>query len=240
MDAGRFEDAARDFGAAYDLAKDPVLFFKIAHANQSAGRCDLALVYYGRYLKEANPSAAYVALTERRMHECGAGSGSGTGTGSGSGTGLGSGSGSGSGGGTGSGSGSSAPAAAPAPAAPRALAPSPSTNAAWLFVGGSLAAVTLGTVLAYSASSSQEDLKDLYLSPTGVSPTYDATTAQRYHDLLSEGHRYAHLSWAAFGIAGACAAGAAYFFVRAHHGEHLAIAPVAAPHAAGLAASGQF
>src|ERR1041385_7602890 len=34
MKDGRYADAAKDFGAAYDITRDPVLFYKIATANQ--------------------------------------------------------------------------------------------------------------------------------------------------------------------------------------------------------------
>ena len=46
MTAGRFDDASRDFLAAYEITKDPVLFFKIGSAFESAGKCTDALVYY--------------------------------------------------------------------------------------------------------------------------------------------------------------------------------------------------
>ena len=49
--AGRYSDAARDYGGAYEITRDPVLFFKIGSANEKAGKCELALIYYGRYLR---------------------------------------------------------------------------------------------------------------------------------------------------------------------------------------------
>src|SRR5262245_13563766 len=52
MKDGRFDDAVRDYGAAYELSKDPALFFKIGRANHRAGRCEIALIYYARYLRE--------------------------------------------------------------------------------------------------------------------------------------------------------------------------------------------
>src|SRR5439155_25196592 len=136
---------------------------------------------------------------------------------------------SGSGSGSVSGSGSET-----APPAVTVIRPTPNRNSAWLMVGGTLAFVTAGAVLAYSASSSEQDLKDLYVGLDGVPPTYDAKTAQRYQDLIDEGHRYQYLSWASFGIAGACALGATILFARAH-GEvgSVAVRPIAAPHEAG-------
>jgi hypothetical protein len=224
MKDGKFADAARDYGAAFDITHDPVLFYKIANANEKAGHCDVALVYYNRYLKEAKPSEQFVALAKERIQAC---------------------------------AGSEPPVApapapapvepapppAPAPAAPptTTVHPSASRNGAWLFVGGALASVTVGAVLAYSASSSEQDLKDLYVGATGT-PTYDAKTAQRYKDLVDEGHRYQYLSWASFGVAGVCAVTAAVLFLRASGDDEarVTVVPLASPHEAGVAATVRF
>src|SRR5262249_39449573 len=50
--ADKLDDAIRDYSAAYDITKDPVLFYKIGVANQRASKCEVALVYFGRYLRE--------------------------------------------------------------------------------------------------------------------------------------------------------------------------------------------
>src|SRR5258708_4771468 len=42
MTEARYADALRDYGAAYELTKDPVLFYKIGTANEKAGKCDTA------------------------------------------------------------------------------------------------------------------------------------------------------------------------------------------------------
>jgi tetratricopeptide (TPR) repeat protein len=70
MEAGRFGQAARDFIAAYDITKDPVLFFKIGSAHEKLGDCATALLYYRRYLAEANPEPQFVELTNERVAEC--------------------------------------------------------------------------------------------------------------------------------------------------------------------------
>jgi hypothetical protein len=96
-------------------------------------------------------------------------------------------------------------------------------------------------VLAYSASSSEQDLKDLYAGVNNMPVSYDGTVPGRYRDLVDQGERYQHLSWAAFGVAGACAAGAAFLFL--HHGgedEHISIAPMVAPHESGVMARLRF
>jgi hypothetical protein len=237
MDTGKYVDAARDYGAAYDITHDPILFFKIANANEKAGRCDAAVVYFSRFLKEGHPKPEHAQLARERIIAC---------------KGI-----------PPDARGAPAaptppapaptpppepapappPAPAPAPAPPPAPAPAPhhaSHTGAWLLVGGSLAFATAGAVLAYSANSSEQDLKDLYAGVNNVPPTYDAATASRYHDLVDQGHRYEYLSWASFGVAGACAIGAAIWFMQGDSSEHLAIAPVIAPHESGIAARVRF
>src|SRR5512134_1132073 len=70
MASSQYADAARDYAIAFDITKDPVLFFKIASANDKAGRCDLALTYYRRYLNEGKPNDAYKKLTTERITVC--------------------------------------------------------------------------------------------------------------------------------------------------------------------------
>jgi len=219
MKDGRYSDAAKDFGAVYDITHDPVLFYKIAGANQKAGHCDVAVIYYKRYLKDAHPSLDYVKLTEKKIDECG---------------------------------GDKVappppppvttpppppPVVTPPPPPPPVATASTQRNAEWILVGSSLAMITLGSVLAYSASSSEQDLKDLYVSNLGMPPTYDAKTAQRYQDLIDQGHTYEHLSWAAFGVAGACAIGATILWMRE---PEVTVAPIATSHEAGVAATMRF
>jgi hypothetical protein len=227
MKNGRYADAATDFGAVYDITKDPVLFYKIATAQQKAGHCDVAVVYYQRYLKEAHPSLDFVKLAEARIKECGGDQAAPPPTP------------------PVSPSPPPAPAPAPSPSPPPPPAPAPapaihtssSRNTEWILVGSSLALITLGGVLAYSASSSEQDLKDLYISNVGKPPAYDAKTAQMYQDLIDTGHTYEHLSWAAFGAAGACALGAAILWLRE---PDVTVAPIATKHETGVAATLRF
>ena len=233
---GNYQEAVTDFGSAYEITKDPVLFYKIGTANQKLGKCDVALIYFGRYLKEAHPTEKYVALTKQRIAECNA----------------------------------SAP-VRPIPEAtkPPVVEPSPQppptdgvvtappppppptlhahgTRTGWLLVGGALAFATVGAVLAYSASSSENDISDLYVGLNGRPPTFDATTQSRYNDLVDEGHRYQYLSWAAFGLAGGAAIAAAIVFATGgedtaeHPTKTVRIVPTMAPGTAGMAASFRF
>ena len=52
-----YPSAIRDYNAAYDITRDPVLFYKIGTAHEKAGKCPIAVVYYRRYLAEATVTA---------------------------------------------------------------------------------------------------------------------------------------------------------------------------------------
>lgn len=214
LDEGRGDDAARDFLAAFEITKDPVLFFKIGSAYEKAGKCSDAVGYYERYLAEAKPEENFVALTKQRIDACKAATAEPAAE-------------------------PAAKPAAPAPAAEAPMAP-PSKNQdrAWLFVGGGLAFVTAGVVLAYSAESAEQDVKDLYVSSGGNPPEFDAETKERYDDLVAEGERYQYLSWASFGIAAGCAIGATIYFLRAR--GDVTVAPVVTPKQTGVTATIRF
>src|ERR1700761_4407872 len=96
MSAGKYDDAAAYFEAAYKITADPVLFFKIASADEKAGKCDAAVGFYKRYLDEAKPEPKFVALTNERIAACATTTSAGSDAGSAAAP-LGSGSGSGSG-----------------------------------------------------------------------------------------------------------------------------------------------
>jgi hypothetical protein len=226
MTAGRYDDAARDFVAAYEITKDPVLFFKIGSAYESAKKCSQAVVYYERYLAEAKPEDKFIALTKQRIDTC---------------TGV-------------PAPAPAEPAqpqptepaepaqpAAPAPKAePAAPVTQPSANKdrAWLFVGGSLAFATAGAVLAYSVNSAEQDIKDLYVSNNGRPPTFDAETKKRFDELEAEGKRYQYLAWTSFGLAAGCAIGATIFFLR-DRGD-VVVTPVVTPKETGVSATLRF
>ncbi|MFT3698442.1 MAG: hypothetical protein QM831_35185 [Kofleriaceae bacterium] len=266
LDKGAATDAIRDFGAAYDITKDPVVFYKIALANEKAGKCDVALVYYSRYLREAKPSQKFVDITKEHVAACGgdwkaieAGTATTTPTPTPtpnptpSETGSGSGSGSGS---VDSGSGSaaitetgSADAGSGSDVALTGLGSGSgaaeahhSNDLPWLMIGGALAFVTAGAVFAYSANASEDDIKDLYVGLSNTTPTFDAKTAQRYQDLVDEGHRYQYLSLASFGVAAGFGVAAALIFVHDRHEEQqrLLLQPTASPTGAGASLTIKF
>lgn len=130
--------------------------------------------------------------------------------------------------------------AATSESAAPAIASSRNKDAAWLFVGGALTFLTAGAVLAYSTSSVEQDIRDLYVTADNSSPEFDASTRERYEALQREGRRYEILAWSSFGLAAACAAGAAVFFVRASRESDVTVAPTVAPTGAGVSLSLRF
>ena len=67
-DVGRFDDAAREFEAAYQLKTDPVLLFNLAQAYRFAGKPQPALVAYRSYLRNL-PDAPNRAQVEASIAE---------------------------------------------------------------------------------------------------------------------------------------------------------------------------
>ena len=228
--AQQWAAAVRDFTAAYDITHDPVLFFKIGDAHAGDGACNAARDAFQRYLNEAHPTPEFAQLAHDRMAGCIEKPGATTEA--------------------------TAtpqpnpnpqpvPQPQPAPVPVVTVKPAPvhghGTNGAWLAVGGTVALATIGGVLAFSATSSEQDIRDLYVGVDHVPPVFDGATEKRYNDLVDEGHRYQDLSWAAFGAAAVCAGLSAYLFVRGHAShEHIALRPVVAPTMIGLGTSGAF
>jgi hypothetical protein len=244
MKENRFVDAARDYGAAYEASKEPAVCYKIASARARAGRCDTAVIYYRRYLREGKPSEQHAQLTRERITACGGDTTGDTGSGSAGSADVGSGSAApGSAGSQGSADAGSAIAPVDAGSgsavAPTAIAPR--HRVAWLLVGGSIATITLGAVLAYSADAAERDVSDLYVGLGGVPPQYTPQTQKRFDDLVAEGKRYEKLSWAAFGIAGALAVGATIrFLTDKEPAKESVVAPVVTPKGAGVSATWRF
>ena len=223
----RYSDAVREFGAAYEITKDPVLFFKIGEAHDGAGDCAKALPYYERYVKQGKPVGEHLAATEQRIATCKrkvARESSPPPTepttekppvekspdekqklvteksgGAGSPSAAGSGE-------------------AVVDAQPSAFTDQPTSwkrTTAWISVGLTVAFATTGVVMGLSASSREEDIENLvgFRDAAGDPSTYTGTTKTRYDDLVDEGDRFNLLSRVAFGIAGATAITAAIFFV---------------------------
>lgn len=109
----------------------------------------------------------------------------------------------------------------------------------WLLVGGSLALVTVGAVLAYSSNAAEHDVEDLYVGLNGTPPPFNSTTKRLYDDALAEGRRYETLSIVSFSLAGALAAGAALWFALDRR-EQITVAPAVSPGGAGVSTAIRF
>ncbi len=224
--AGNYAGAALEYGIAYDLTKDPLLFFKIGSVNEKAGKCNVALTYFHRYLKEGNPSDEYKRLTEEKIAGCKAAvgdtSGGGTGDGGGGGggggdTGTGTGDGGTGTGGTGDGGTGGAGGGLGGGTGPSFTDDKGTTwkrSAAWISTGATIGLVAVGTVLFMSAEGSEEDLQALidFRDPSGNPLPFEDIQLQ-YEDLQDEGERFNKLSTYAFAAAGVSAAAAVTFFI---------------------------
>jgi hypothetical protein len=222
--------AAREYGMAYEITKDPVLFYKIATAYDASGDCTSALVYYGRYLKEAKPEERFRTKTEEKIAACEAtiqtspsAAGAGAANTGGAGptgasddtraVGV-----------TGAPAGGAAPSGmaadperVPAVTAPPQFqdddgGPSWQRTAGWASVGAVVTFATIGAVLGLSAKSREEDIQNLFVT-AGEPETYEGAVAERYDDLVDEGEKLEVWSYAAFGAAGVAAAASVVFFL---------------------------
>ncbi len=225
MTEGRYPDAIRDYGAAFDLTRDPILFYKIANAHEKAGKCDVALIYYGRYLKEGSPTEQFAELTRERVRACGGGPpvpAPGPGSAERPATGS-----------------ASAPIGGGSDAGSAAVGTTMTgrDRGAWLLVATSVALVTIGSVLAYAANSAESDITDLYVGFTGMPARYDDDTRETYEELIAEGRRYERLSWLSFGLAGATAIGAIMLLKTGRAEGTVQVAPTASPTAGGVSAT---
>lgn len=255
MAAQDYETAVRDYGAAYELSKDPVLFYKIGTANERAGKCPVAVIYYRRYLSQAKPTPAFVDITNARIKACepdqpAVGDKPAVDKPSDKPV--------------------DKPLEKPAPVTPPTEVPTaepakedPKTSmggfvgsrdnaagdktaltsrhrGAWLFVTGSVALITIGAVLAYSADSAENDINDLYVGLSGNPPVFDRETKALYDEMVAEGERYEKLSWAALGLAGVTGGIAAILFYREHRrtkdAKSVTVTPTATANGAGVRA----
>lgn len=278
MKSGDHALAAGEYGKAYEITRDPVLFYKIASAHYEARNCADAVTYFTRYLAEGKPDEKFRAVTQERIDACTAraeqGSGDAAAT-AGTGdrpagsagqessaasegvadTSAGpSGDDSGNESANESGGESSGAATAGLPggdARPPSFADQEVTwqsKAAWVSVGLAATFVTAGAVLGLSASSREEDLRNLieFRYADGKPAIYAGNPRARYEDYIDEGERLAGYSRLALGAAGLAAVSATVFFILdARSGKEAAetsaqIAPLATPDALGMSAGWRF
>ncbi len=231
--------AAREYGIAYEITRDPVLFFKLGNAYQLSGDCTRAVEYFERYLVEAKPSEEYQSDAKARIAACHA---SGTANAEAAGAAQGSGeavpttdaAGSrplepGLAGTDGAGITSGLTATGDELASPKIGSAANSSNepsfmeedvtwqqtAGWASIGVSAAFLTASAVLALSANSREEDIENLlsYRDADGRPASFAGTVSDRYETLADEGESLSKMSIIALGGAGVSAAVAIVFFV---------------------------
>ena len=214
--------AAKEYGVAYEITRDPVLFFKLGNAYQLSGDCTRAVEYLERYIAEAKPSEEYKADARSRISSCNAAAATSEGN--------------------------KAPKSKPETKPPVGDqvpgleeagqeksasdivgadseqvgqptfiddAPTWQETAAWTSVGVSVALLSASAILGLSANSREEDIDNLfrYRDMNGNPAAYDATVQKRYEDLVKEGEDLNTLSMVALGLAGVSTASAIAFFV---------------------------
>jgi hypothetical protein len=242
MEAKEYEIAAREYAIAYDITKDPTLFYWIGLARQEAGDCDGALIYYRRYVKEGNPQGELEQRTRAQIDECnkllgrtGTGDTGATGTvdttvppvGDTGATDTGA-TDTGDTGATGTvdttvppvGDTSDTPMIPPTAGGGGAAnfldqEPSWKRTAGWIAVGATVAFATTGAVMGLSARSREEDIEVLidFRDMNGQPRAYDGNTRATYDELIDEGERFDTLARISLGLAGASAVAATIFFV---------------------------
>jgi tetratricopeptide (TPR) repeat protein len=243
MASGDGATAAVEYQVAFDITKDPVLYFKIGQAHDKAGNCAEALTFYQKYLDEAKPQEEYKARTEGLIATCkekvaatteptttpepepGTDTGTSTGT--------------------------STSTNAEVTTAPPALTDDEGSwqrTAAWTSVGVTIAFATTATVLALSARSREEDIDNLikFRDTDGDPARFSGATAERYDDLIDEGERLKGLSIVAFAATGVAAGAAALFFVldaqreQPGEAEQAVVTPTVSPDGVGVSAGWRF
>ena len=233
LEESRVEDALRDYKAAYEITRDPALLYKLGVVHQKANDCRPAVAHFAVYLKIGKPTPDFFALTREKIRVCGydpdglpadledptvvkpveAGA-------------------------AGSGSGSAVPVVGSGSAAPKPPVAKGRHRAAWILVGGAIAAATVGAVLAYSANAAEADVDDLYVGLGGQPPVFDASTKARLDDLVAEGKRDQKLSWAGFGVAAVLGGLAAWRFTVKE--ETVQVTPTVTPNGAAVTAGFRF
>ncbi len=204
---GHFSQAAQEYQATFDITQDPGLLFNIAESWQRAGENRKAVAGYKAYLL-AQPGASDRPEVEKRLRELEATVG------------------------TTPPEKTETPAGvAPAPAARKPAAPAtnegglsalppqtsagPYRTAAWITNAGAVAKVTAGAVLGLAAQSRADEIhrRATLIQGGQIPPVYDASQADAYESLLSDGRTYNSAAIACFSVAGAVAVASTVLFI---------------------------
>lgn len=227
--AGDWAVATKEYGIAYEITRDPVLFFKLGNAYLKSNDCSRAVDYFQRYLNEANPSQEFRDDASLRIKTCQGSSGLPTTATRGEET------------KDSSSLKSTHTAEVIVPVnnssateqgrdeesvggwAPDDLGDQPvfldeattwQSTAAWGSVAVSVALLSAGTVLGLSAKSREEDIDNLisYRDPNGEAAAFEGNVSQRHQELIDEGNKLNKMALVTFGLAGAGVVTAAVFF----------------------------
>jgi len=264
MKEGRYSAAASEYGIAFEVIQDPILFYKIGVAHQLDGKCDAAVVYFKRYIKEGKPKEDFLATVEDKIAACDGAGGTTPPDPDGD-------------GGmidadpdavpdadpdpdpepdadldadadpdtdtdTGAGTGTGAD----GPGAPSFLDTQPSwkKSAAWVSVAATVGFGTVGAILLMSSRSRQEDIETLadFRDAQDLPAEYEGTVQERYETLVDEGESFKRWSTIGFAAAGVAAVAAVTLFALEGKGGGESgsvitrITPVIGPDRAGFAA----
>lgn len=251
---GEYIFAAKEFFAAYEITKDPILFFKIGLSHDMAGDCGAASIFYRRYLEEANPTGDEKADAQKRLADCDAKLGpvsSGPDPSSLPST-----------------SAEPLPGPADLPDDPEAEATEPQVEedsdlyrpsvgkattmqtVAWVAIGAAAISGTIGGVLTMSADSKEAELEDLVAFPAGGMRTpFEGADREKYEKLVDDGERLQTMAYIAWGVAGAAATTAIVLFILDSgdsgsdepSGQSAMVVPTAGPNGTvGVSASWEF
>jgi len=244
-----WKTAAREYGQAYDISRDPILFYNIAFALKQDGNCEFAIIYFKRYLNDPSPEPDTRAKTEWQIKACKDKLGikdepkeaeptdTGTGTGTTGGT----------DGGTDSGNGSTSTFAGPTVASDVDTEASVARKTAWVSLGLAAALTATGAAFAVSAHTRASEVENLIgFTDNNQQPVrFEGEIAQRYNDKVDEGKSFDTMAKIAFGAAGAAAVVSLAFFIidngaAESSSASAAISPTITRDGAGVSAGWEF
>jgi len=246
-----WKTAAKEYGQAYDISRDPILFYNIAFALKQDGNCEFAIIYFKRYLNDTSPEPDTRAKTEEQIKACKDKLGikdepkesdlptdteTGTGTGTGTTT-----------GGTGTGGTPSFGGNGAALSSDIDTETSTARKTAWVSLGLAAALAATGAAFAVSAHTREGEVERLigFTDQNQQPIRFEGEVATRYNDKVDEGKNFDSMAKIAFGAAGAAAVVSLAFFIiddssKGSSGATASIAPTITRDGAGVSAGWEF
>ena len=243
-----WKEAAKQYGVAYVISRDPILFYNIAFAFKQDGNCEFAIIYFKRFLNDTTPKPEARAKTDELINACkkklgikdepepveptvtGTTGGTTTDPGTGGGT-------------TSTGTGGASFAGADAVDREASAA----RKTAWVSLGIAAALGATGAAFAIAANTREDDVDTLinFNDQDGLPRRYEGLIADRYNDKVDEGDSFETMAKVAFGAAGAAAVvGLAFFIIdnrsEGDNGATATISPTITADGAGVSAGWEF